>query len=109
MGGGRTYIAELARLHELADVDERRRVARQGIAMLAQLAEREPAPLEGFPEDQLLLSVRAAFGDGTLAELEWLSPAAGAIALFELGQALPAGPEPRGLGRRVLQRLRAAD
>jgi hypothetical protein len=109
MGGGRTYIAELARLHELADADERRRVARQGLAMLAQLAEREPAPLEGFSEDQLLLAVRAAFGDGMLAELEWLSPAAGAIALFELAQAVPAGPERRELGRRVLQRLRDAD
>src|SRR6266699_3398605 len=109
MGGGRTYLAEFARLHELADVDERRRVARQGLAMLAQVAEREPAPLEGFAEDQLLLAVRAALDDGMLAELDWLSPAAAAIAQFELAQALPAGPERRELGRRVLQRLRDAD
>jgi hypothetical protein len=109
MGGGRTYLAAFAGLHRLDDADERRRVARQGLAALAQLAEREPAPLEGFAEDELLLAVRTALGDGTLAELDWLSPAAGAIALFELAQALPAGPERRELGRRVLTQLRDAD
>jgi hypothetical protein len=109
MGSGRTYLAAFVGLHQIDDPDERRRVARQGLAMLAQIAEREPAPLEGLAADQLLLSVRAALDDGMLAELEWLSPAAGAIALFELAQALPPGPERRELGRRVLTRLRAAD
>jgi hypothetical protein len=109
MGGGRTYLTAFSRLHELANADERRLVARSGLAMLAQLAEREPAPLEGFGEDQLLSAVRTALDDGMLAELDWMSPAAAAIALFELAQALPAGPERRELGRRVLQRLRDAD
>lgn len=84
-------------------------MARQGLAVIAQIAEREPAPLEGVAPEQLLLAVRAALGDGILAELDWLSPAAGAIALFELAQALPAGAERRELGRRVLTRLRDAD
>jgi len=109
MGSGRTYLAAFASMHTLADPEERKRVARQGLAVLAQLAEREPAPLEGLASDQLLLAVRAALGDGMLADLEWMSPAAGAIALFELAQALPAGPERRELGRRVLTRLREAD
>ncbi len=109
MGTGRTYLAAFAGLHALADVDERRKVARAGLAMLAQIAEREPAPLEGIAADELLVAVRTALGDGVLAELEWLSPAAAAVALFELAQALPAGPERRELGRRVLQRLRTAD
>ncbi|MEO8705818.1 MAG: protein kinase [Kofleriaceae bacterium] len=109
MGSGRTYLAALAKLHELGDPEERKRVARQGLAVLAQIAEREPAPFEGLPASELLLSVRAALGDGMLAELEWMSPAAGAIALFELAQAVPAGPERRELGRRVLTRLRVAD
>ena len=109
MASGRTYLTAFAGLHVLDDVEERRRVARQGLAMLAQIAEREPAPLEGIPEDQLLLAVRAALGDGVLADLDWLSPAAAAVALFELAQALPAGAERRELGRRVLTRLRAAD
>jgi len=109
MGSGRTYLAAFAGVHLIDDPDERRRVARQGLAMLAQIAEREPAPLEGLASSDLLLAVRAALGDGMLAELEWLSPAGGAIALFELAQALPPGPERRELGRRVLTRLRAAD
>ncbi len=109
MGSGRTYLEAFASMHTLADPDERRRVARQGLAMLAQIAEREPAPLEGLPAEQLLLAVRAALGDGVLADLDWLSPAGGAIAMFELAQALPPGPERRELGRRVLTRLRDAD
>ncbi|MGE0398516.1 MAG: hypothetical protein AB7T06_17550, partial [Kofleriaceae bacterium] len=107
--GARSYLAAFASLHALADPDERKRVARQGLAALAQIAEREPAPLEGIAPDALLLAVRAALGDGLLADLDWMSPAAGAIALFELAQALPAGPERRELGRRVLLRLRDAD
>jgi hypothetical protein len=109
MGSGRTHLAAFASVHTLADVDERRRVARQGLAMLAQIAEREPAPLEGISTEQLLLSVRTTLGDGLLADLDWLSPAAAAVALFELAQALPPGAERRELGRRVLTRLREAD
>src|SRR6185312_8311743 len=109
MGSARTYLAAFAGLHALDDADERRRVARQGLAVLAQIAEREPAPLEGISGDALLASVRTALTDGVLADLDWLSPAAAAVALFELAQALPAGAERRELGRRVLTRLRDAD
>ncbi|MFT3697519.1 MAG: serine/threonine-protein kinase [Kofleriaceae bacterium] len=109
MGSSRQHLAAFATLHTLEDSDERRRIARQGLAMLAHVAEREPAPLEGLAADHLLLAVRAMLADGVLADLEWLSPAGAAVALFELGQAVPAGAERRELGRRVLQRLREAD
>ncbi|HEX4449513.1 MAG TPA: serine/threonine-protein kinase [Kofleriaceae bacterium] len=109
MPSGRTHLVAFATSHALGDADERRRSVRQGLASLAQLAEREPAPLEGVDAGDLLRSVRTALADGALGELEWLSPAAGAIALFELAQALPAGAERRELGRRVLARLREAD
>ena len=109
MSGGRSYLTAFAALHTLATADERRQVARQGLAMLADIAERDPAPLEGIPADQLLRAVRAALADGLLATLDWMSPASAAIALFELAQALPAGAERRELGRRVLTRLRDAD
>ncbi len=109
MGSGRTHLAAFASVHTLVDADERRRVARQGLALLAQTAEREPAPLEGIAADQLLLAVRTMLTDGVLGDLDWLSPAAAAVALFELAQALPPGPERRELGRRVLTRLREAD
>src|SRR5205085_11497635 len=104
-----TYLEAFARLHTLADVAERRGVTRQGLAVIAQIAEREPAPLEGIAPEQLQQAVRVALDDGNLVDLDWLSPAAGAIAMFELAQALPAGPERRELGRRVLTRLRDAD
>jgi hypothetical protein len=109
VGSGRTYLAALAHLHAIDDVDERRRVARAGLAVLAQLAEREPAPLEGLPADQLLLATRTALADGVLADLDWMAGAGAGVALFELAQALPPGPERRELGRRVLTRLRDAD
>jgi hypothetical protein len=109
MGSGRSYLTAFGELHHQPDPGERARIARAGLAAIAQLAEREPAPLEGIAPAELVLAVRAALGDGLLAEVEWLEPAAGAIALFELAQALPAGPERRELGRRVLTRLRDAD
>ncbi|MGE0867227.1 MAG: protein kinase [Kofleriaceae bacterium] len=109
MGSGRTYLAAFAGLHLIPDPDERRAVARLGLAMLAQIAEREPAPLEGLASSDLLRAVRMALADGVLAQLDWMSPAAGTIALFELAQALPPGNERRELGRRVLFRLREAD
>ncbi len=109
MAGGRSYLAAFATLHTLATAEERRQVARQGLAALADIAGREPAPLEGIPTDQLLLAVRTALGDGLLTTFDWLSPASAAIAMFELAQALPAGAERRELGRRVLTWLREAD
>lgn len=105
----RTHLAGFAALHHHADADERRRVARQGLAALAQISEREPAPLEGIAPDQLLLAVRATLRDGVLTDLTWMSPAAAAVALFELAQALPTSAERRELGRRVLTQLREAD
>src|SRR5688572_21191155 len=109
MAGGRSYLAAFAELHAIDSADERRAVARQGLAMLAEIAEREPAPLEGLDANQLLLSVRTILNDGLLANVDWMSGAAAAIALFELAQALPPGSERRELGRRVLTRLRDAD
>lgn len=109
MGTGRSYLAAFAGVHALPSAEERRQVTRQALAILAEIAEREPAPLEGLPEDQLLLSVRTVLSDGLFAELDWLSPASAAISMFELAQALPPSPERRELGRRVLTRLRAAD
>ncbi|HEY4239376.1 MAG TPA: hypothetical protein VGM88_06145 [Kofleriaceae bacterium] len=109
VSSGRPFVAAFAQLAGIADPAERLRVARQGLAAIAQLAEREPAPLEGIDAELLLAAVRTATADGVLGELGWLSPAAAAIALFELAQALPPGPERRELGRRVLVRLRDAD
>jgi hypothetical protein len=109
MGTGRSYLAAFAGVHALPSAEERRQVTRQALAILAEISEREPAPLEGLPADQLLLSVRAVLADGVFQQLDWLSPSSAAISMFELAQALPPSAERRELGRRVLTRLRAAD
>jgi eukaryotic-like serine/threonine-protein kinase len=109
MTAGRSYLAAFAGLHTVASADERRQLTRQALAMLAELADHEPAPLEGIASDQLLLAVRMALSDGLLARLDWMSQASAAVALFELAQALPVSAERRELGRRVLTSLREAD
>ncbi len=110
MSTARTYLSGLTLVHRIGDDDERRQVWRQGMAALAAaVVERVPAPLEGLDPEALLGAVRAATADGQLRDLDWLAPAAAAVALFELGNALPAGAERRELGRRVLARLNDGD
>jgi eukaryotic-like serine/threonine-protein kinase len=109
MSNARSYLRELATIGQTADAQARRQVFRQGMAMLAAIAEIEPAPLEGISIDDLQMSVRRAIDDGLFDELEWLSPAAAATAIYELAQAMPPGAERRELGRRVLTRMRNAD
>ncbi len=109
MSTARSYLRELATLAHAAEPDIRRHVFRQGLAMLAAISEREPAPLEGIAADELTMSVRRAIDDGLFDELSWLSPSAAAAAIYELAQALPPSAERRELGRRVLTRLRFAD
>jgi hypothetical protein len=64
IGSGRQFLTAFARVHAVADLAERKRITRQGLAMLADIAEREPAPLEGIPGAELLLAVRAALAVG---------------------------------------------
>ena len=106
---GSSYLSALAQLHQVADAEERRRLWRQGLAAVVARAELGPAPLEGLDPDDLLRSTRIALADGLLRDLDWLSPAAAAIAQLELAAALPQGPERRELGRRVAARLRDGD
>jgi hypothetical protein len=106
----RGYLVALTELHRLGDADERRAAWRQGMAALATAAlEREPAPLEGFAPDALLAGVRAAMRERLLDDLGFLSRAGAAVALYELGTALPASGEKRELGRRVLVSLHDGD
>ncbi|MDX8401417.1 MAG: hypothetical protein R8K47_02165, partial [Mariprofundaceae bacterium] len=101
------YLAGLAQLHALSSEDEVRALWRQGMATLAALtAEQQPVPLEGVSPDELLASVRVALDRGLVDELDWLSPSAAAVAVFELAAALPPSDEKRALGRRVLTSLR---
>ncbi|WP_428262134.1 protein kinase domain-containing protein [Haliangium sp.] len=105
--------SDLAGLVQLARVDsdaEVRALWRRGMATLAALAaEHHPVPLEGFNGAALLASARIALSRGYVDDLGWLSPAAAAVAMFELAAALPRSDEKRELGRRVLQTLHQSD
>lgn len=110
MRGERDYLGGLARLHLVETTEDRRAEWRQGMATLARaVSDDQGAPLEGIQPEALLAGVRAAFNGGLIDDLDWLSPAAGAAAMYELASALPDGFERRELGRRVLQRLRQGD
>jgi hypothetical protein len=110
MHGAQDYLSGLAQLGELSQAEERRAVWRQGIAALANAADDErPTPLEGVAPETLLAGVKVALGSGLVDDLDWLSQPVAAAALFELASALPAGPEKREIGRRVLQALHEGD
>ena len=77
---------------------------------MAQLRwNRRAAPLEGLPPDAILASVRAALSHNLIDDLDWLSPDAAAVALYELAAAIPTSVERQQLGRRVALRLREGD
>jgi hypothetical protein len=99
------YVQSLLDLHKRPQ-EERRVQFRQAIAALSRSAVDDgPGPLEGLNPDAVLAGVRLAVAEGLLDDLEWLAPPAAGRALYLLAAALPAGPEQRDLGRRVLSRL----
>ncbi|MGE0792108.1 MAG: protein kinase [Sandaracinaceae bacterium] len=106
----REYLDGVARLHLIDDLDARRSTWRQSMATLAaEASEQRPVPLEGFDPDEVLKSVRTAIATGLIEDLDFLSPAAQAGALYELAAVLPSGEERREIGRRVAQRLHGGD
>lgn len=106
----REHVDGLARLHESHDVEDRRALWRQSMANLAaEAAEQKPVPLEGLDPDAVLASVRAAIANGLLDDLDFLTPAHSAAALYELASVLPMGEERRELGRRVARMLHTGD
>jgi len=110
MHGGDDYLAGLAQIHTRESLDDRRALWRQGMASLAAAAaDQQPTPLEGLATDQLLASTRSALAAGLADDLSFLSRPDAAAAVFELAGSLPASPEKRELGRRVLVQLHEGD
>ena len=103
----RTYDLDgLLELPHIRDAASRRASFRQGLANLARAAAVDgPSPLDGIAPDALARSAKSALDGGLFEDLDWLSPAAVGVALYELASALPAGTEKRELGRRVVARL----
>lgn len=96
----------LVLLGRLQDDTECRASWRQGIAALGGGPRVDgPPPLEGVSIDSLVLGVRKALELGLADDLDWLSPAAAAVALYELSVALPTSKERTEIGRRALTRL----
>lgn len=99
-------IESLVTLSAQADPTERRARWRQAIAGLGQEHWSSGASiLDGVPEGDLLLAVRAALETGLVDDLSWLSPGGAAVALYELSSHLPQSKERREIGRRVFARL----
>lgn len=107
----RDRLEGLTVLHRLSTSEQREAAWRQAMATLARAVvdERRPVPLEGLDPEALLQSMEIAFTSGLVDRLDWLSPASGAAALYEVATALPNGPTKRRLGRLVLERLRRGD
>ncbi|MFK7989969.1 MAG: protein kinase [Sandaracinaceae bacterium] len=106
----RAYLDGLARLHLIADLEERRALWRQSMATLGvEVGDHRPVPLEGLDPEAVRLSVGAALGCGLLDDLGFLSAAAGAAALYELASVLPLCEERRQIGRRVAKHLHGGD
>jgi eukaryotic-like serine/threonine-protein kinase len=104
------YLDNLAQLSRTEIPEERRSLWRQGMATLARAAvAQQPVPLEGINPDLLLKTVSIALNSNFFDELDWLSPAAAAAALYELAEAIPLSPERRELWRRVFVRLIEGD
>ncbi len=103
------FISGLLDLPTIEDPAERRAVFRQSMATLARVGAEGPRPLEGLHPEGLIRGVKTALGAGMIDDLDFLAPGPAGAALFELAAALPVGAEQRELGRRVLERLLAAN
>lgn len=106
MAEARDYREGLILLHRLPTQAARRATFRTSLASLAHAAsERTLVPLEGLDPNALLASVRTAYEESLIDDLDWLSRPSAAVALYEIANALPVGPERRDLGRRVVRHL----
>ncbi len=96
------FLEGLLELFTLRSVAARRASFRESVVSLVRaLAMPGPGPFEGVDPPALMPSVRVALADGLLDDLDWLSPASAAVALYELGAILPQGQEKREVGRRL--------
>lgn len=99
-------VEALATLIQLSDGAERRASWRQAIAALGQSSGGygQP-PLDGIDPEVLGRATQLALETGLVDDLDWLGAGQGAVALYEITAALPAGRTRRELGRRVFARV----
>src|SRR5436190_19175296 len=98
MAGRPNPVEALVTLSRLLDPAERLANWRQAIAALGQsLRVSGPPPFEGTSPELLARSAQVALETGLCEDLEFISPASAAVALYELTSALPPGRERREL------------
>jgi hypothetical protein len=100
------FLNRLLELPRIQDPEVRRGAFRQTIAALG-LAESAVGPmaLAGVDPKALRRSIQTVAADGLLDDLDFIAPAAGAVALYQIASALPLGAERRIIGRKVLTYL----
>ncbi len=100
------FLARLLELPRIEDKEVRRGIFRQTIAALGLGdASGGPMALAGVDPKALARSVQMVWADGSLDNLDFITPAAAAVALYQIAGALPLGAERRAIGRKVLTYL----
>ncbi len=99
-------VEALVMLPRHSDATERRSAWRQAVTALGQhVRVTGPPPLDGTDPADLAQAAQVALESGLVDDVDFIGPAAAAVALYELSAALPAGRERREIGRRVFARL----
>ncbi|HHH11568.1 MAG TPA: serine/threonine protein kinase, partial [Sorangium sp.] len=98
------FLARLLELPSLQDANVRRAVLRQTLVTLGH-GRRGPLALAGVDPRALARSVQVVIGDSLLDDIDFIEPAAAAVAVYQLASALPLGSERRTLGRKVFAYL----
>jgi len=100
------FLARLLELPRIEDKEVRRGIFRQTIAALGLGdAAGGPMALAGVDPKALARSIQMVWADGSLDNLDFITPAAAAVALYQIAGALPLGAERRAIGRKVLTYL----
>ena len=100
------FLARLLELPRVQDKDVRRGIFRQSVAALGLGTHGGgPLALAGVDPKALARSVQMVWADELLDDLDFIAPAAAAVALYQLASALPLGGERRAIGRKVLTYL----
>jgi len=105
MARGEHFLARLLELPHIEDQSVRRGIFRQTITELGIDASSGPLGLAGVDPRALARSMQTAWSDALLDDLDFIAPAAAAVALYQIAGALPLGAERRQIGRKVLAHL----
>lgn len=100
------FLGRLLELPRIQGAEVRRGIFRQTIAALGMGDQADgPLALAGADPRALGRSIEIAARDGMLDDVDFITPSAAAVALYQIAGALPLGAERRAIGRKVLNYL----